>query len=159
MARPSAYKPEFAEQARRLCLLGATDKELGDFFGVSETTVNNWKSQHPEFLESLKAGKLSADANVAKSLYRRALGYSHDAVKIIAVSDGGNQGSHVEQVPYVERYPPDTTAGIFWLKNRQPDKWRDRQDVEHSGAVTTFVAQIPPKFARSEWQQRYSNPK
>lgn len=127
--RPSAYKPEYAEQAFKLCLLGATDADLGNFFGVSEQTINAWKSSHSEFLESLKNGKDSADANVANSLYRRALGYSHEAVKIFAdVKTGAEQ-----VVPYTEHYPPDTTAAIFWLKNRQRKNWRDKQDIEHSG--------------------------
>lgn len=135
MARPSAYRPEYAEQARKLCLLGAIDKDLAEFFGVSETTINNWKVAQPEFLESLKAGKVKADATVAQSLYRRAVGYAHPAVKILTVADGSNLGSHVEQVPYTERYAPDTAAAIFWLKNRRPDLWRDKQDVEHAGEV------------------------
>lgn len=129
MGRPSSYKAEYAEQARKLCLLGATDAQLADFFGVAESSLNRWKEAHAEFRESLKKGKERADALVAHSLYRRALGYKHDAVKILTVADGSNNGSHVEQVPYVEHYPPDTTAAIFWLKNRRPDRWRDKQDV------------------------------
>ncbi len=129
--RPSAYKPEYCEQAFKLCLLGATDKDLGDFFGVSEQTINAWKSSHSEFLESLKKGKAEADAKVAHSLYHRATGYSHDAVKIFAdVKTGAEQ-----IVPYTEHYPPDTTAAIFWLKNRQRDKWRDKVEQELSGDV------------------------
>ncbi len=129
MGRPTDYKREYNEQARKLCLLGATDAELGDFFGVTEQTVNNWKHAHPSFFESLKAGKAKADAIVAHSLYHRAIGYKHDAVKILTVADGNNMGSHVEQVPYVERYAPDTAAAIFWLKNRRPDLWRERQEL------------------------------
>lgn len=132
MARPSLYRPEYAEQARKLCLLGATDAELGDFFDVSEVTINAWKKQHPAFLKSLKAGKAKADALIAHSLYHRALGYKHDAVKIIAVARGNNGGSEIEEVPYVEHYPPDTTAAIFWLKNRRPDVWRDKTQTEFS---------------------------
>lgn len=127
--QPTAYRSEYAQQAYKLCLLGATDKDLASFFSVSEATINNWKQAHHDFLESLKGGKEQADANVAKSLYRRALGYSHDAVKILAVANGNNMGSSVEQVPYIERYPPDTTAAIFWLKNRRPDVWRDKHEV------------------------------
>ena len=52
----STYKPEYAEQARKLCLLGATDKELADFFGCNEATINNWKARRPDFLESIKEG-------------------------------------------------------------------------------------------------------
>lgn len=128
MARPSSYRTEYADQAEKLCKLGATDKQIADFFGVSEQTVNNWKQAHPEFLESLRSGKELADANVAASLYQRAMGYSHEAVKIAA----SPAGEHVA-VPYVERYPPDTTAAIFWLKNRRPDLWRDRHTQEISG--------------------------
>lgn len=131
--RPSAYNDEYAEQARKLCLLGATDREIGDFFGVSEVTVNAWKKQFPQFLKSMQAGKSAADANVANSLYHRALGYSHDAVKILTVSQGANQGSVVEEVPYTEHYPPDTAAASLWLRNRQPAKWRDKQEIEHTG--------------------------
>lgn len=126
MARPSSFKPEYAEQAYKLCLLGATDVELADFFDTSEQTINAWKSRHPEFLEALTRGKGVADANVAEKLYRRALGYSHEAVKIF-----NHQGEPLV-VPYVEHYPPDTTAAIFWLKNRNSKAWRDRQ--EHTGA-------------------------
>lgn len=127
--RPSNYKPEYAEQAQKLCLLGATDVQLADFFHVTDRTILSWKKKHPEFLRALTRGKQEADANVAHSLYRRALGYSHRAVKILTVSKGANQGSEVEQVPYIERYPPDSTAAIFWLKNRRSDVWRDRHEV------------------------------
>lgn len=123
MGRPSRYRKEYDEQAHKLCLLGATDRELADFFGVSEQTINAWKAAHPSFLESLKSGKDVADQRVAESLYHRALGYSHDAVKIF-----NDQGAPLV-VPYVEHYPPDTTAAIFWLKNRRPAHWRDRQEV------------------------------
>ena len=77
--RPSDYRDEFPELAYKLCLLGAIDRELADFFEVSEQTINAWKEAHPEFLESLKRGKRYADANVADRLYRRATGYSHEA--------------------------------------------------------------------------------
>jgi hypothetical protein len=133
--RPSKYREDFAEQARKLCMLGATDAEIADFFGVAESTVNNWKQQHPDFLESLKSGKSFADANVAHSLYRRATGWEHDAVKIVADAKTGDS----LLVPYVEHYPGDTTAQIFWLKNRRPDLWRDKQNIEHSGELPVLV--------------------
>src|SRR4051812_3132152 len=129
VGRPTSYDASYADAAAKLCLLGATDADMADFFGVAESTVNLWKTTHPGFSESIKRGKAKADATVADSLYRRALGYSHDAVKILAVSDGGKAGSHVEEVPYVERYPPDTAAAIFWLKNRRPDLWREKQEI------------------------------
>ncbi|MBW3631055.1 MAG: helix-turn-helix domain-containing protein [Gemmatimonadetes bacterium] len=125
--RPSVYKAANAEQAFKLCLLGATDADLADFFDVDERTINRWKQAHPKFCQSIKGGKRQADATVAESLYKRANGYEHDAVKILQY-----EGSPVI-VPYVERYPPDTTAAIFWLKNRRPEVWRDKQLHEHTG--------------------------
>jgi hypothetical protein len=127
--RPTAYKDEYAVQAKKLCLLGAKDSELADFFEVSEQTINAWKIAQPIFLESLREGKADADANVAHSLYRRALGYSHEAVKIVADAKSGDSAI----VPYTEHYPPDTTACIFWLKNRRKAEWRDKVDHEVGG--------------------------
>lgn len=128
VGRPTKFTPEILEQAEKLAKLGLTDVEMADVFGVTERTFNTWKSAHPEFLQSLKKGKALADANVAESLYHRALGYSHPAIKIMTA------GGAIEQVPYTEYFPPDTAAAIFWLKNRQPKKWRDKQDAaDHDG--------------------------
>ncbi len=138
MGRPSKFREEYVEQAFNYCLLGATDADLGRFFDVDERTINNWKESHPEFLQSLKAGKEQADARVAQSLYRRALGWEHEAVKIVADAKTGTE--HI--VPYTERYPPDTTAAIFWLKNRRPDLWRDKHRIEHSGEIPTTVREM-----------------
>lgn len=125
--RPTKYKPEFAKQAEKLYNNGAIDREVADYFGVSEPTLNSWKTKFPDFLSSLKIGKEASDNRVEKSLYSRALGYSHDAVKIVIV------GNRIEKIPYVERYPPDTAAAIFWLKNRKPNEWKDIKAVHHSG--------------------------
>jgi hypothetical protein len=121
--RPSSYKPEYIEQALKLARLGATDKEISDFFNVGEKTLNNWKTDHPEFLQSLKEGKLLSDAEVSSKLYHRALGYSHEDTDIRVIS------GEIVQTRIIKHYPPDTTACIFWLKNRQPDKWRDKTEV------------------------------
>ena len=75
--RPSKYMPYFAKQALKLCLLGATDRELADFFEVNEYTINAWKKKHIEFHKSLKKGKIMADAEVAAKLFDKAVGYSH----------------------------------------------------------------------------------
>ena len=122
--RPTDYKVEFNRQAEKLCLLGSTDKEMADFFDVSESTINLWKQKHPEFSESIKRGKISADANVASRLYKRAIGYEHDDVKIF------NDNGEPLIVPMIKHVQPDTTAAIFWLKNRQPARWRDKQEVD-----------------------------
>ncbi len=126
--RPSKYDPKMIEQARKLCELGATDRDVADFFEISESTLNLWKGLYPEFSESLKVGKDAADERVIQSLYRRATGYVHDAVKIAVNAQG-----EITKVPFVEHYPPDTTAAIFWLKNRRKEDWRDRVVNELTG--------------------------
>lgn len=108
-------------------MLGLTDKQMGQFFGVTEQTLHNWKNEHPDFFEALKMGKFYADSKVAESLYNRATGYSHKAVKIF-----NNAGTPM-LVEYEERFPPDPTSMIFWLKNRQPELWRDKRDFTASG--------------------------
>ncbi|THF91722.1 terminase, partial [Escherichia coli] len=75
MARPTKYQEAYAEQARKLCLLGYTDAELADFFEVSESTINKWKLDYPKFSESIKKGKAVADAEVSDRLYQRAMGF------------------------------------------------------------------------------------
>lgn len=125
--RPTLFKNEYIEQAYKLCLLGATDKDMADFLGVCEATINNWKINEPLFLESIKRGKEMADAEIAQKLYHRAKGY--ECPDIITAS---NQGIITDIKQVTKHYPPDTTAAIFWLKNRQPAKWRDKQDMDIS---------------------------
>jgi hypothetical protein len=125
--RPNKFKPEYIEQARKLCQFGHTDPELAGFFGVHLQTINNWKAKYPEFLYALKAGKEIADNRVERSLYSRAVGYSYEAVKIFMPAGRKDP----VYAPYIEHMPPDTTAAIFWLKNRDPQHWRDNQQLEH----------------------------
>ena len=129
MARPTRYRKEFALQAEKLCKLGAIDDELADFFEVNVATIQRWKKSHPEFCDSIKKGKELADAEVADKLYQRATGYKHDDVHV------SNYQGEITLTPIIKEYAPDTTAAIFWLKNRQRDKWRDKQEVHTSGTV------------------------
>jgi hypothetical protein len=123
--RPSKYNVKYNEQARKLCLMGYTDKQLGKFFEVAESTINKWKLDHKGFSESLKAGKEIADAEVTASLFERAKGYSHIETKVF-----NNQG---EIITYdVNKiYPPDPISIKYWLNNRQPGIWREK--VEETG--------------------------
>jgi hypothetical protein len=126
--RPPDYNPGLCDKARKLCELGATDREIADFFEVSERTIHRWKIEHQDFCHSLKTAKETADERVERSLYHRAIGYSFDSVKIF-----NDKGVSLE-VPFIEHVPPDTTAAIFWLKNRRPDQWREKTTQEVTGA-------------------------
>lgn len=121
--RPSKYKDSFPAQAAKLCKLGAIDKDIAEFFEVSEQTINEWKKKHPKFLESLKEAKDDIDRKVERSLFERATGYEHSEDKIF------NQNGTPLIVPTTKHYPPETTAAIFWLKNRQPDRWKDSKEI------------------------------
>lgn len=127
--RPTAFKADFCAQATKLCQLGATDTDLADFFGVTERTIYRWQIKFPDFCQSLKVGKESADDRVERSLFNRANGYTYDAVKIFMPAGAKKP----VEAPYREHVPPDVTACIFWLKNRRKEQWRDKQDLEHSG--------------------------
>lgn len=148
--RPSGYQDEFARQANKLCALGATDDDLADFFAVSVRTILRWKVEHAEFCRALKDGKEGADDRVERSLYQRAVGYTHDAVKIMQ-----HQGV-VVRAEYREHYPPDTTAAIFWLKNRRPEQWREKVAHEHSGPDGGPIQTEDITAAREEIARRIS---
>jgi hypothetical protein len=80
--RPTSYRPEYAEQARKLCELGATDYELADFFDVDVVTVHRWRHTHDEFCNAVISGKNFADERVQRSLYQRAVGYTFESQKV-----------------------------------------------------------------------------
>jgi hypothetical protein len=101
-----------------------------------QRTIHRWKSQHEEFCHSLRAGKEEADARVERSLYQRAVGYEHEAVKIFMPA-GAEAPVYA---PYIEHVPPDTNASTFWLKNRKPGEWRDKTEVEVTNSLADRIA-------------------
>jgi len=123
--RPSLYREEFAEQARKPCLLGATDQELADFWGIAVSTLYLWKRDHAEFSEATIRGKILADAEVASKLFERAIGYQHGATKLYRNEDGT-----VNRVEYQVHHAPDTQAASLWLRNRRKQDWRERHEFE-----------------------------
>lgn len=134
--------------AYRLALLGQTDKQMAAFFGVSEQTLNTWKHKHPKFLESLKRGKIEADADVVESLFKRATGFTKKAVKIMQAD--GKSFEHV----YDEYYPPEVGAIVFWLKNRQKEQFRDKPDVNvtvnNEHGITVDLNKPPEQWGEAE---------
>lgn len=129
LGRPSDYKPEYAKQAEKLARLGATDQEVASFFEVDVRTVYRWKHDHDDFCHALKVGKTVADDRVERSLYQKAIGYEQQEVKIFMPASA----EEPVYAPFVAKIAPDTTAAIFWLKNRRSQEWRDVKAQEHSG--------------------------
>ncbi|GAA4108761.1 hypothetical protein ACFFTN_01370 [Aminobacter aganoensis] len=128
--RPSGYMPEYAEQAAKLCLLGATDDEMADFFGIHRATLYRWKLDHEDFCDAIKSAKAHADERVERSLYQKATGYEVTEEQAIKIKVAQHE-EEVEVVQVRKHIPADTTAAIFWLKNRRKDDWRDKTEVEH----------------------------
>lgn len=125
--RPTLFREEYIEQAKQLCALGATDIEMAKFFNISQATFYYWKNSYPRFSEAIKIAKSAADERVERSLYQRACGYSHETEKIFQ-NDG-----QIIRAKTIQHYPPDATSMIFWLKNRNPEQWRDKVVQEHTG--------------------------
>lgn len=136
--RKDELDPDHLEQIKRLCELGATDPEIAYFFGISLSTFNSWRATHPGLMEVLSVGKAAADNRVERSLFARAIGCELPAVKIFYNHRTGEVIEH----KYIERYVPDVTACIFWLKNRRPDVWRERYDLpQTSPEEAALIAQ------------------
>lgn len=132
--KPVVYLKKYVLMARRAAEAGFTDIETADLLGISVDTLRKWRLGHVEFDQALKGGKSSADDRVAACLYHRAIGYTFEAVKIMKGADG-----EPIAVPYREHVPPDTTAAMFWLKNRRKDEWRDRQELSLPDGATAAV--------------------
>jgi hypothetical protein len=124
---PNKYRDYMPEMAYHLRLLGAKNKDIAAAFDTTPQTVDSWRREKPEFAEAWIRGGDMADARVAASMYERALGYSHHDVKVVSTKEG------VQLVPIIKHYPPDPSAGQFWLTNRQRDTWRNRQSTELTG--------------------------
>jgi hypothetical protein len=140
--RKSLYREDYTDQAFKLCLLGAIDEELADFFGVAVATIYNWKNEHPAFLEATVAGKIKADAEVAHSLYRSATGHELTAEKLMKKEDGS-----FEAIRYKRYIPGDPNAAFKWLTNRRRQNWADTQKVEH-GLTADLAAIIAERRAK-----------
>jgi hypothetical protein len=123
--RDSDYDPSMNDMARKLALLGLTNEELAEFFGVAERTIYRWLAEIPAFCQAVMEGKTVADANVADSFYKRATG---EHVQMEKVVKNRETGEHTV-IKYMTYIPGDSGAALNWLKNRRRQSWADRQDV------------------------------
>jgi hypothetical protein len=146
--RPTAYRKEFVERARSLATIGLTELEVAGHFGVAMATLTRWMVAYPDFRAALKEGRDVADARVEKRLYERALGFTTTETKQVDI-----EGKPSRTISITRQHPPDTTAAIFWLKNRQPELWREKIEVEHRH-LFNFVGVTP---SREEWLKRYGS--
>lgn len=129
--RPNGYNLKMAERIIALAKGGDTDEVIADKIGISKRTLSNWKGAHPDLLQAVEASKRTADDLVEASLYQRAIGYTHKAIKVQWDSERGEWVTF----EYEEHVPPSEAAMRLWLMNRRPKRWREKQTVEHEGKV------------------------
>lgn len=120
---PGKYRPKYAELAYKLAQLGIPHQQIAGILEISESTFYEWQGCHAGFKTALKAGMALADANVANSVYRGAVGYSHNHEEIKVI------GEEVVRVPTMKHYPPNPHLATFWLKNRQPELWKEKVEI------------------------------
>jgi len=126
VGRPSDYDPKIHPQiVGKLASEGKTVLEMSEVIGIDDSTFYDWQNAHPEFAEAVKAGKAQPDDEIEEALYRRAKGFTY--------KEKSPLGTH-EKVAL-----PDTKAITFWLKNRRPEKWRDREEIVLPGVVEILV--------------------
>lgn len=108
---------------------GLTDEQIANNMGINPDTLYTWKKKYPEISDTLKRSKEVVDIEVENALLKRALGYEYDEVTEIR-----EEGVLTQKKTVHKQLAPDTTAQIFWLKNRRPDLWRDinKQEVNLS---------------------------
>lgn len=139
--RPTKYdEDKHLPAIKVMARLGATDEEIAQGLDISVTTLYRWKHRFSEFCEALKRGKAEADQRVENALYHRALGFSHDDIDLRVIN------GELIKTPIRKHYAPDTTCMIFWLKNRQPDKWRDKPFAGGGSSIEELLGNVLNKF-------------
>ncbi len=128
---------------------GLTDEQIAHNMGCNVRTLYVWKKEYPQIEQALKTGKEVVDIQVENALFKRAIGYDYEEVKtIIETLPGGEKRQRAERTR--KHVPGDTTAQIFWLKNRKQIEWRDRKETQLSGSVETTTANPLEGLTRDE---------
>jgi hypothetical protein len=140
--RPTLYRPEYPDLARRFCVLGGSNEDLADFFEVSRSTIDEWLRVHPEFAEAVSKGRDIIDMVVADKLLSRVMGYTYEGKKYVL-----HRGEEKE-VRHVVHYPPDVPACMFWLRNRRRKHWLERAQPPAASGLTLSELEEASERAR-----------
>ena len=138
---------------------GLSDKQIAKNIGISERSFTDWKTNHPSISAALKKGKAPVDIEVENALLKKALGFSVKVKKPIKVKTkrqlqgkGTIEEEHIEYAEEEVYVPPDTAAQIFWLKNRKPDKWRDKPAAENEAVLDDGFYDALNGTAAKDWE-------
>lgn len=141
--RPSLYQPEYAEQARKLCRLGATDSDVADFFGIGTTTFYRWRKDHPDFAAAVSEGKDISDKQVEQALHRRAVGFEYEAIRVFMPAGA----KEAVLVRYPVQVLPDVGAAQHWLRFRRPKEWSERREKTDGLDLAELLTQARARVA------------
>jgi hypothetical protein len=160
--RPSLYDPDYhPKKVVGYCLLGLTNEQIAGVFDIAVSTLYEWQKEYPGFSEAIKSGKEEADVKIAASLYKRALGSKEKVKKAFKLRTTVNGEGSSERIEIVEEevvIPADTGAAIFWLKNRHPDQWRDKKEVDvNDTSNITGVTLVDDDDENEDSQQEISD--
>jgi transposase-like protein len=139
--RPTKYNDEYLRQVQELAMIGFSDERIAKFLGTNRESFRQWKKKHPEFLGALQKGRTLATQKVVVSLFERAIGYSHPDSKVMQ-----SEGRPII-VPIRKYYPPDYKCIAFWLKNKEPELWKDKQEI---AVEDRTIRKTIPDFSRAE---------
>jgi hypothetical protein len=133
--RPTLFTNKMKEIILNIAALGKTDQQIADICGIHQSTLTIWKNKNPEFFASLNSAKELADSEVEATLLNKALGN----LTTTETHEGVDATGNVIDKKVVRQVVADTTSMIFWLKNRQPAKWRDQTNIDVSIDGPEFV--------------------
>jgi hypothetical protein len=148
--RPLSYNEKFhCKLGHALAARGLNDLEISKELEIADRTFYRWIKDKPKFCQAIWSARNDPVSVVKNALFERAKGFEYTAQKPMIVAQGNGMGSNVELVDYTERVLPDVSAIKFYLTNRDPENWKERQDVNHSGEIN-----IPPPMTREEREAR-----
>ena len=158
VGRPSKYTKieSRLDEVEKLGRYGLTDKQLADWFEVSEESINEYKRKYPEFSQSLKKSKTIADTGVIDSLYKRAIGFEYEEITQEGVDDGKG-GLKIKSVKRTKKYyPPDPLSCFYWLNNRMKEQWRQRVEDNQFEDEETIIPDVD-KLSKDEVNKLYND--
>jgi len=138
------YDPSFCDKALQLYPEGLTDAEFSAALGIAESSLYNYQNKHPEFREAIRQGKRGPNKVIEAAVFKAAAGYDYTEEKyerVVTVTKDATTGKERQSVRYVltertvKHQPPNATLAKFYLVNRAPEAWKDRQEVAHSGGL------------------------
>lgn len=145
--RQTKYDPKLLPDIYRMSKRGHVDEQIARKIGISPSRFSEWRKLYPALNEVLKAGKDDPDSAVERSLFRMATGYEREVVEPVFDRKNGE----IAYARYKKYFPPNTTAAIFWLKNRRKAQWADTHHIEQTVNV---LVDMPQRETREEWLAR-----